>query len=153
MNPVSRNRLVLVVLIVVGVSVAVGLALVALSKNINLFYSPTQVVNGKAPRHHLFRVGGLVVPGSIKHDPKSLQMSFVLTDGANKVRVNYRGILPDLFRAGQGIVAQGRLAGNGGFVADQVLAKHDANYMPPDVKDALKTAKKLGLTNPHSQPK
>ncbi len=145
MTPTRRNRLILVLVIVVGVGVAVGLALVALSKNLNLFYSPTQVAGGEAPVGHSFRVGGLVEPGSVQRDPDSLRVRFSLTDGAHRVEIEHTGILPDLFREGQGIVAQGKLATDGRFVADQVLAKHDENYMPPEVEDALKTAHEMGV--------
>ena len=153
MNPKRRNRLILLGLILVAVSVAVGLALVALNKNINLFYSPTQVAKGEAPSGHVFRLGGLVSTGSVKRAQDSLKVTFDLTDGANTVNVSYTGILPDLFREGQGIVAQGKLGPNGGFVADEVLAKHDENYMPPEVADALKTAEKMGVVpaNHHSK--
>lgn len=145
MNPTRRNRLILALVIVVGVGVAAALALVALSKNINLFYSPTQVVAGEAPVGHAFRIGGLVEDGSVQRDPDSLEVRFTLTDGANQVVVLHTGILPDLFREGQGIVAQGKLGTDGRFVADQVLAKHDENYMPPEVEGALKTAHEMGV--------
>jgi cytochrome c-type biogenesis protein CcmE len=144
MTPARRNRLILAGVIVVGVGVAVGLTLVALSQNINLFYSPTQVVAGEAPQDHAFRLGGLVENGSVMRDTESLKVQFALTDGANRVMVMHEGILPDLFREGQGIVAQGRLNG-AEFVAEQVLAKHDENYMPPEVEDALKTAREMGV--------
>ncbi len=137
MNPIRKNRLILAALIVVGVGVAAALALVALSENINLFYSPSQVVAGEAPQDHSFRLGGLVETGSVKRNPDSLEVRFELTDGAEKVTVYHHGILPDLFREGQGIVAQGRIGSDGRFVADEVLAKHDENYMPPEVEDAL----------------
>ena len=151
MRAKQRNRLIIVAIIVVGVGVATGLSLMALNKNINLFYSPTQVANHEAPSGHVMRVGGLVEEGSVQRDQKTLKVRFNVTDGAHQVTVVYKGILPDLFREGQGIVAQGRLMPDGHFVADQVLAKHDENYMPPEVKDALATAKKLGVAppNPH----
>lgn len=153
MNPKRRNRLIIITLVISAVAVAVGLALVALQENINLFYSPTQVAAGEAPRGHAFRLGGLVAEGTIKRDAQTLKATFDLSDGANAVTVEYSGILPDLFREGQGIVAQGRLNEAGRFVADQVLAKHDENYMPPEVADALKTAEKMGVVidNPHSK--
>jgi len=149
MNRQRRNRLILTGGIVALVAVAVGLMLVALQENINLFYSPTQVAQGEAPDNHTFRVGGLVKEGSVQRDTQSLQVRFDLTDGNHQVTVSYTGILPDLFREGQGIVAQGRLGTDGVFQADQVLAKHDENYMPPEVEEALKTAKELGVANPH----
>jgi cytochrome c-type biogenesis protein CcmE len=150
MTPKQRNRLLLIALIVSGVGIAVSLALVALRENINLFYSPTQIAAGEAPRGHTFRVGGIVAEGSVRRAVEGLKMSFDVTDGAHTVTVAYEGILPDLFREGQGIIAQGRFGADGAIVADQVLAKHDENYMPPEVADALKTAEKIGVVNPHS---
>lgn len=126
--------------LLIGVVVAVGLALKAFNQNLLYFFSPTEVLAGKAPKDHSFRIGGLVVDGSVKRDPKSLKITFDLTDTAKTVPVQYTGILPDLFREGQGIVATGSLK-NGVFMAEQVLAKHDENYMPPEVKDSLKQAK------------
>ena len=152
MNPKRRNRLIVVIVIVLGVAVSAGLALVALQENINLFYSPTQVLNGEAPTGHTFRIGGLVAEGTVKRDPNSLEVTFGLSDGPNEVTVAYEGILPDLFREGQGIVAQGRMQGDR-FKADEVLAKHDETYMPPEVEEALKQAEEAGLANPHSQEK
>ncbi len=146
MNRARRDRLILVGLIVTGVAVAVGLMLFALGQNVNLFYSPTQVARGEAPVGHTFRLGGMVVEGSVVRDPNSLKVQFALTDGAHEVVVQREGILPDLFREGQGIVAQGQLDGGGQFIAAEVLAKHDENYMPPEVEHAMETAKQLGLT-------
>jgi len=148
MNPKRRNRLIMILLIVVGVGVAVGLTLVALNKNINLFYSPTEVVRGEAPTERTFRLGGLVEEGSIHRAEGGLQVRFDVTDGREAVTVAFNGILPDLFREGQGIVAQGRLDDEGIFFADDVLAKHDENYMPPEVAEALIKAEE---ENPHSQ--
>jgi len=125
--------------LVIGVVVAVGLALKAFNQNLLYFFSPTEVMAGKAPKDHSFRIGGLVVDGSVVRDPKSLKITFDLTDTSKTVKVQYTGILPDLFREGQGIVATGVLS-NGVFMADQVLAKHDENYMPPEVADSLKKA-------------
>jgi cytochrome c-type biogenesis protein CcmE len=151
MNPKRRNRLLIIALVVGGVGVAVALALVALNENINLFYSPTQVVRGEVPKGHTFRVGGLVRDGSVRREGQGLTVSFDVTDGPHNVTVDYTGILPDLFREGQGIVAQGRLNPDGRFSADQVLAKHDENYMPPEVAEALMKAEQEGaLANPHS---
>ena len=123
--------------LVVGVGVAVALILMALSENLNHFYDPSQVVAGEAPQNHTFRIGGMVVDGSVHRDEGSLKMRFDLTDYKEQVTVSYEGILPDLFREGQGIVAIGKLNQNL-FVADEVLAKHDENYMPAEVKDSLK---------------
>ncbi|MEW6647372.1 MAG: cytochrome c maturation protein CcmE [Pseudomonadota bacterium] len=151
MNPKRRNRLLIIALVVCGVGAAVALALVALQENVNLFYSPTEVARGAVPKGQTFRVGGLVREGSVRRAGQGLTVSFDVTDGPHSVTVDYTGILPDLFREGQGIVAQGRLNPDGRFTADQVLAKHDENYMPPEVADALIKAEKEGaLANPHS---
>ena len=145
MKPKRRQRLVLVGLLVAGVGIAVGLALLALQENINLFFSPSQVVAGEAPVGSPFRLGGMVVDGSVSRVNQSLEIRFDLTDTANTVTVAYTGILPDLFREGQGIVAQGSVNDNGLFTATQVLAKHDETYMPPEVIDALDKAKAMGV--------
>jgi len=145
MKPKRRQRLVLVGLLVAGVGIAVGLALLALQENINLFFSPSQVVAGEAPVDSPFRLGGMVVDGSVSRADQSLEIRFDLTDTANTVTVAYTGILPDLFREGQGIVAQGSVDDNGLFTATQVLAKHDETYMPPEVIDALDKAKAMGV--------
>jgi cytochrome c-type biogenesis protein CcmE len=109
----------------------------ALSQNINLFYSPTQIASGEAPHNTRIRAGGMVVDGSVVRDQQSLNVTFDITDYDQTVTVHYDGILPDLFREGQGIVAQGELDSNNVFQASEVLAKHDENYMPPEVADAL----------------
>ena len=145
MKPKRRQRLVLVGLLVAGVGIAVSLALLALQENINLFFSPSQVVAGEAPVGSPFRLGGMVVDGSVSRAGESLEIRFDLTDTANTVTVTYTGILPDLFREGQGIVAQGSVDDNGLFTATQVLAKHDETYMPPEVIDALDKAKAMGV--------
>jgi len=137
MNPVRRKRLILIGLMVAGVAVAVGFALNAFNQNLMFFYSPSEVVEGKAPVDHPFRLGGLVTTGSVQRLPNGLTTRFEVTDNTKTVTIEYTGILPDLFREGQGIVAHGKLNGNGVFVADEVLAKHDENYMPPEVADAL----------------
>jgi cytochrome c-type biogenesis protein CcmE len=144
-TPLRRQRFILVGLLVLGVSIALGLALLALRENINLFFSPTQVKAGEAPQQASFRLGGMVVEGSVRRPDADLSVEFVLTDTVEQVTVTYKGILPDLFREGQGIVTQGMLNNNGIFEAKQVLAKHDENYMPPEVADALKKAKEMGL--------
>ena len=138
MNLVRRKRLLLALVIVLGASTAVGLTLYALQQNINLFYSPSQIVAGEAPLQRSIRVGGLVVPGSVQRDSPGLRVGFTLTDNAQQVRVHYEGILPDLFREGQGIIARGLLTGDGTLRAEEVLAKHDENYMPPEVAGSLK---------------
>jgi cytochrome c-type biogenesis protein CcmE len=136
----------LVAMVIFGVSIATVLALTAFDENLLYFYSPTQIHAGEAPQNRSFRVGGLVVDGSVKREENSLAVQFDLTDNAEVVPVTYTGILPDLFREGQGIVAMGRLDNNGLFVADEVLAKHDENYMPPEVADALDAAHEAGKT-------
>jgi cytochrome c-type biogenesis protein CcmE len=140
MNPKQRNRLILITVIVVCVGIAVTLAGIALKENINLFYNPTQIAAGEAPKNASFRVGGLVVEGSVRRNPGDLKVTFELTDGAEQVTVHFEGILPDLFREGQGIIAQGRLTAEGHVNAAEVLAKHDETYMPPEVQDALDKA-------------
>lgn len=138
MNRRKKRRLIIVISIVVGVSIAVGLTVFALSQNINLFYSPTQILNGEAPTNTRIRAGGMVVAGSLKRASDSLDVYFDVTDYENVISIHYKGILPDLFREGQGIVAQGKLSADNTFEATEVLAKHDENYMPPEVADALK---------------
>ena len=133
-----RKRMVTVVAILAGVGIATAFALQAFQKNLLYYYSPTQIHAGEAPSSRTFRVGGLVETGSVKRAPGSLEVRFTLTDYANTVGVSYTGVLPDLFREGQGIIARGKLANDGMFVAEEVLAKHDENYMPPEVKDSLK---------------
>ncbi len=138
MNPVRRRRLTVVLVLVTGVGAAVGLILFALSQNINLFFSPSQIAAGEAPKARSIRVGGLVVPGSVERAPGSLSVAFTLTDNRERVRVEYEGILPDLFREGQGIVALGKLHEGNTVHAEEVLAKHDENYMPPEVAESLR---------------
>ena len=140
MNPKRRKMLIIVVVVIVGAAAGTGLMLKAFQENLLYFYSPTQVRNGEAPVSRSFRIGGLVTEGSVTRDEETLLVSFDLTDTVSHVTVNYEGILPDLFREGQGIVANGKLRGDGVFVASQVLAKHDENYMPPEVADALNDA-------------
>ena len=139
MNKRSRRK-VLILAIVFGVAVATVLGLTAFEENLLYFYSPTQVKAGEAPDTHSFRVGGLVVDGSVNRAPDSLKIVFDITDNTETMSVEYTGILPDLFREGQGIVAMGNIKGDGRFVAQEVLAKHDENYMPPEVADALKVS-------------
>jgi len=114
--------------------------LTAFEENLMYFYSPTEIANGEAPQVRAFRIGGLVLTGSVKRNPNSLKVNFVLTDTINEIKVIYDGILPDLFREGQGIVANGKMKPDNVFVADEVLAKHDENYMPPEVAKALEDA-------------
>jgi cytochrome c-type biogenesis protein CcmE len=136
MHPVRRQRLFVVIFIVLAASVAAALVMIALSENINLFYPPEKVVAGEAPEGKVIRIGGMVREGSIVREPGSLRVRFDVTDFKGTVPVVYDGILPDLFGEGQGAIAQGRLV-QGVFEASEVLAKHDENYMPPELKDAM----------------
>jgi cytochrome c-type biogenesis protein CcmE len=145
MHPKRRNKLLLIVGLLFGVGVIVGLVLYALSQNINLFFSPSDMAQGKAPAHQRIRAGGMVREGSLVRASDSLTVRFVITDFVEDVKVNYTGILPDLFREGQGIVAQGKLNDEGVFLADEVLAKHDEKYMPPEVTQALNEAQAASL--------
>jgi cytochrome c-type biogenesis protein CcmE len=132
-----QKRMAVVALLLAGVATAVGLGLTAFQKNLLYFYTPTQVSGGEAPTGYPFRVGGLVVAGSVRRDPDSLTVHFTVTDGPASLGVVYTGILPDLFREGQGIISVGQLNAAGVFEATEVLAKHDENYMPPEVAAAL----------------
>jgi len=140
LKALRRQRLVFVFVVIAGVSVAAALAFFAMGENMLYFFSPTQVKVGEVPANRQIRVGGLVVDGSIRRDEGSLTVEFDLTDNLQVITVHFDGILPDLFREGQGIVAIGQLNSIGIFDADEVLAKHDENYMPPEVADALKAA-------------
>ena len=140
MNPKRRKLLFTAIFIVLGTGTAVGLVIAAFQQNLMYFYSPMQVEKGEAPENRSFRVGGLVVVGSVNRDPNSLAVRFDLTDTVENITVTYDGILPDLFREGQGIIANGKLDRNGIFVASEVLAKHDENYMPREIADAIEEA-------------
>lgn len=144
MTPVRKRRLYWILALVCGVSAAVAFALAALQENINLFYTPSQIAAGEAPQGTRIRAGGLVEIGSLKRTQDSLTVRFGVTDGARSIVVRYQGILPDLFREGQGIVTLGRLDHDGILQADEVLAKHDENYMPPEAMHALKQANAIG---------
>jgi cytochrome c-type biogenesis protein CcmE len=143
MTPARKKRLSLILLMVVGVSVGVGFALNALNENIMFFFSPADIQAGKAPANKDFRVGGVVVEGTVKRPGEGLTVEFDLTDNKSVVKVKYTGILPDLFREGQGIIANGKLNAQGDFIAQEVLAKHDENYMPPEVMEAMKKSGKV----------
>ncbi|SHE22175.1 cytochrome c maturation protein CcmE [methanotrophic endosymbiont of Bathymodiolus puteoserpentis (Logatchev)] len=143
MTPKRQKRLYIILAIVFGTSLAVGLTMYALNQNINLFYSASQIANGEAPTDARMRVGGMVVDGSLKRSTDSLRVSFELTDYENTVKVVFTGILPDLFREGQGIIAQGKMDAQGVFQADEVLAKHDENYMPPEIAESMKAKKEV----------
>lgn len=137
-----RNRLLLVAFVLIFSSAAVSLALKALNENINLFYEPQQIVDGEAPVGDLIRAGGMVKVGSIKRSTTDLKVQFVITDMQSaEVTMMYEGVLPDLFREGQGVIARGRLNPHGVFVAEEVLAKHDENYMAPELKNMIDAKK------------
>ena len=140
MTPTRKRRLIAVLVIIVGVGIAAIVAMKALNENMLFFVSPTDVEEQALPTGKRFRLGGLVANGTVSRASDSLAVTFVLTDGAHSVDVRFDGILPDLFREGQGIIALGELMPDGHFEADEVLAKHDENYMPPEVADALEKA-------------
>jgi cytochrome c-type biogenesis protein CcmE len=145
MKPRHR-KLALIVLVVAVLGVAVALVLNAFNSNLVFFFSPTQVANGEAPTSRAFRIGGLVEEGSIRREADGLTTRFVVTDTAKSLPVTYTGILPDLFKEGKGVVAEGRLGPDGLFAATQVLAKHDENYMPPEAASAIEQAQKAQQT-------
>ena len=136
-----HKRIALIVAGLAGLSLAAGLALRAFQDNLVFFFSPSQVVAREAPVNRTFRVGGLVENGTLRRDNDGLTVRFVVTDTAKSIPVVYKGILPDLFKEGKGCVAQGRVGADGVFYADQVLAKHDENYMPPEAGKAIDSAK------------
>lgn len=138
MKPQRKKRLMAILATLAGVSIAVALVLVALSENINLFYKPSDIEAGKAPENKTIKVGGLVVPGTVTRGDNLLQVSFTIRDNQSDLEVRFDDVLPDLFKEGQGIVATGKLTEQGYFKASSVLAKHDENYMPPEVARALK---------------
>lgn len=144
MNIRRRNRLYVAIAVLIGLGLATSLVMYALRSNIDLFYTPSEILYGKGEDHQKpepgqrLRIGGMVMPGSVKRDPQTLAVSFKLYDANGVVSVTYEGILPDLFREGQGVVAQGVLE-NGNLVnAKEVLAKHDEKYTPPEIEDAMK---------------
>ena len=143
-----HKRIAIIVGALAGLSVAAGLVLNALQSNVAFFFTPTQVSTGEAPKNRTFRVGGMVRQGSLQRD--QMTVHFVITDTAKDVAVSYTGILPDLFKEGKGAVVQGKLGPNGEFVATEVLAKHDENYMPPEAQHAVDEAAKWG--RPSSDP-
>jgi cytochrome c-type biogenesis protein CcmE len=143
-HPKRKQRLIVALAIVVLSSVTIGLITYALSGNINLFYSPSEVAAGNAPIDRQIRVGGMVVEGSVQRANDRLETRFDVTDFVHSVTVTYDGILPDLFAEGEGVVATGKLGANGVVTASEVLAKHDENYMPPEVAEALEKANAQG---------
>lgn len=144
MHPKRKQRLIVALVIVVLSSATIGLITYALSGNINLFYSPSEVAAGEAPIDRQIRVGGMVVEGSVQRASDRLETRFDVTDFVHSVTVTYDGILPDLFAEGEGVVATGKLGANGVVSASEVLAKHDENYMPPEVAEALEKANAQG---------
>jgi cytochrome c-type biogenesis protein CcmE len=141
-----HKRLALIAGGVASIALAAALVLNAFQSNLVFFFTPSQIAAGEAPRDRAFRIGGMVVAGSLKRQPDGITVHFAVTDTAKSIPVVYRGILPDLFREGKGVVAQGRLTTDGFFRADEVLAKHDENYMPPEAAHALEQAQKAQKT-------
>ncbi len=151
MKPRSK-RAIAIVLGLLLLGGAAGLVLKTFNSNLVFFYSPSQVADKEAPINRSFRLGGLVEEGSLTRDPEGLTVHFVVTDLARNIPVTYTGLLPDLFKEGKGVVAEGKLDSGGIFHADQVLAKHDENYMPPEAADALKKAREGVLPPPAATP-
>ncbi len=143
-----QKRLTWIVAGVALVAAAVGLVLYALKNNVSLYFTPTQVYNKEAPQGRNFRIGGLVEAGSVKRENDGLTVHFSITDTAKSMPVVYKGILPDLFKEGKGVVAQGKLEADNVFHAEEVLAKHDENYMPPEAKHALEQAQAQSGVSP-----
>lgn len=145
MTPTRKRRLIVIALVLGAVAIAATLTLFALQQNMTYLYSPSEVKAGHAPSGANFRLGGVVLEHSIQRDTNSLQVNFVVTDRFHEISVEYTGILPDLFREGQSVLASGKME-NGHFVAQQVLAKHDETYMPKEVADAIAKAKQQHQT-------
>jgi cytochrome c-type biogenesis protein CcmE len=143
MHPIRKQRLQVVILIVVASTLAVGLIAYMLGQNANYFFTPSQILQGEAPENTTIRAGGMVVEGSIERSSDSLEVSFLVTDGLANLTVSYSGILPDLFSEGEAAIATGKLDINNILRASQILAKHDENYTPPEVADAMNQAYKL----------
>jgi cytochrome c-type biogenesis protein CcmE len=146
-----QKRFMFIAVALAGVALAVGLVLYALRGNVNLYFTPTQVFNNEVPQGRSFRIGGLVEDGSVKREKDGLTVNFVITDTHKSIPVVYKGILPDLFKEGKGVVAQGTVE-NGVMRAEEVLAKHDENYMPPEAADALKKAKAANAADAAAKP-
>jgi cytochrome c-type biogenesis protein CcmE len=142
MTPRRKRTMYIIIGALTGLGLAVGLVLYALKNNVSLYFTPTQVFNKEAPQGRNFRIGGLVEAGSMHREGDGLTVHFNVTDTVKTMPVIYKGILPDLFKEGKGVVAQGKLEADNVFHADEVLAKHDENYMPPEAKDALDKAAK-----------
>ena len=141
-----HKRLAIIAGGVAAIAIAAALVLNAFQSNLVFFFSPSQIAAGEAPRDRAFRVGGMVQTGSVRREGDGLTVEFIVTDTATSIPVMYKGILPDLFREGKGVVAQGRLGADGVFRADEVLAKHDENYMPPEAAHAIEQAQKAQRT-------
>jgi cytochrome c-type biogenesis protein CcmE len=139
-----QKRFAMIGMALVAVGLASALVLNAFKSNLVFFFTPTQVANGEVPKGRSFRIGGMVENGSLTREGDGLTVHFIVTDLAKRVPVTFKGILPDLFKEGKGAVAQGQLGADGTFIASEVLAKHDENYMPPEVADALAKAKASG---------
>ena len=150
MRAKRKQRLIFITILLLGFSAATALGVYAIQKNKTYFYTPTEISAGNIEQEKLFRIGGLVVDGSVNRFDDGVTTEFDLTDTTGTVTVRYKGLLPDLFREGQGIVAQGKLNADGIIVAQEVLAKHDENYMPPEVAEALKAS---GASHPENIPK
>ena len=144
MHPLRKQRLYVVLSILLGTAIAVLLVFQGLSKSINLFFSPSEILKEQIEAGTEIRVGGMVKKGSVYRETNSIKVSFEITDFQEDLTIEYEGILPDLFREGQGIVTQGKLDSTGRFVAQQVLAKHNETYMPPEVNDALRKVMTVG---------
>lgn len=152
-----HKRMAFIVVGLAGLAVAAGLVLNALNSNLALYISPSDVLAGQAPKDKAFRLGGMVVVGSMERQSDGLTVHFGVTDNANTIPVSFTGILPDLFQEGQGVVAQGRMGADGKFMATEVLAKHDETYMPPEVAEMMEKGEQLkkdsmGTTYPATQP-
>lgn len=147
-----HKRLGIIIVGLAALGVASYLVLNALQGNLSYFFSPSEVAEGKAPDNHVFRLGGLVERGSLTRKKGDLTVNFVVTDMAKRITVAYSGILPDLFAEGQGVIAQGKLGPDNVFVADEVLAKHDETYMPPEVAAALEKSGRMGDKHPGNKP-
>lgn len=148
-----QKRFVFIAVALAALSLAVGLVLYALKDNVNLYFTPTQVFNKEAPQGSSFRIGGLVQEGSVKRANDGLTVTFEISDTHKSIPVVYKGILPDLFKEGKGVVAQGRMEADGMMHAEEVLAKHDENYMPPEAADAMKKAQAIqAVSNPAVAP-
>ncbi len=145
-----HKRIAMIVGGLAALSVATFLVFRAFQENLVFFFTPTQVEAKEAPQGRAFRIGGMVVPGSVKRQADGVTVRFVVTDTAKNVPVVYKGILPDLFREGKGVVTQGKLGGDGVFYASEVLAKHDENYMPPAAADAIKKAQSINEKATHT---